>query len=336
MNSSPLVRVSRKRPCPVCGKHNEACSTRADGVLAICTQAISPHPAGGCRTAWTHILTSSNRAPQPIISTKQAKPAPEAAPLAPIERRHAVHASLLHEHLVLAAEHAADLQRRGLSAHAIGCNDYKSTPPPAFANNIARTLSGRYDLTGVPGFYLEHGKWRMIKMQPGFLCPYRDRDGRIQAMQYRLDVPIDGRKYIWLSSRGFNAGTSSSTPLHVAGRAFLAGSADLLVTEGSLKADLIAVFLSVPVVAGGGVTCFGENFGVWFKTEFPTKRAVICFDSDWAVKREVKTALQRLRTQLRAAGVPFVVRTWPAEFKGLDDYLLACSLDQFSAQEVAA
>ena len=57
----------------------------------------------------------------------------------------------------------------------------------------------------------------------------------IVGAQIRLDHPYDGRKYIWLSSTNFPMGTSSGSPVHLAGSP---GEKTVFVTEGPLKGDL--------------------------------------------------------------------------------------------------
>ena len=98
---------------------------------------------------------------------------------------------------------------------------------------------------------------------------------------------------------------------------------ELLLTEGALKADLIAHFLGVSVIAAAGVGLFGREFGAQLKANHPDITAVICFDSDWRTKPQVKAALIALQHQLTMAGVPWRVRCWPIEYKGYDDFLLS-------------
>ena len=331
------LRVRRGRPCPTCGKYDKPCSWIPDEI-SICVNVQSDRPAGGCVTAWLHFLRPVGAAPRTFTPKPAATPVKVEAYRADADHLDGVYSTVLRGcGLSLSAVRRAGLHARGLTDEAIrqlGCVD---TPTETQGDEIAAHLA-QYGLEGVPGFYRRGGQWKLVKCALGFFCAYRDLRGRIQGLQYRLDVPQGKRKYIWLSSNPdhFPAGTSSGTPLHIAGRHLIADSPDVLISEGSLKADCAAFLGGVPVVAGGGVSCFGHDFGAWFKATFPDKRAAICFDADWALKREVRTALQRLRTQLRDAGVPFVVRTWDARHKGIDDYLLACTLDHSAVLEVAA
>jgi len=91
---------------------------------------------------------------------------------------------------------------------------------------------------GVPGFYIDKdGEWTIhfSNKSSGFLVPVRNMDGLIVGVQIRLDHPYDGRKYIWLSSAGYQMGTSSGSPVHLSGNP---GEKTVFVTEGPLKGDL--------------------------------------------------------------------------------------------------
>jgi hypothetical protein len=153
-------------------------------------------------------------------------------------------------------------------------------------------------------------------------------------------------KYLWLSSdpdakfddgrQKFPGGTRIRVPLHFARPDLIPGSPDILLTEGSLKAQVAAELLRVPIIGAGGVTQWGEGFATKFKRQFPGKRAVLCFDSDWRSNKDVRRALESLMASLRDAGVPYVVRSWPQypDCKGVDD--LALVLSQSSLKGVAA
>ena len=90
----------------------------------------------------------------------------------------------------------------------------------------------------MPGFYQDRdGEWTIhfSNKSSGFLVPVRNMDHMIVGAQIRLDHPYDGRKYIWLSSTNFHMGTSSGSPVHLAGST---GEKTIFITEGPLKGDL--------------------------------------------------------------------------------------------------
>jgi hypothetical protein len=204
----------------------------------------------------------------------------------------------------------------------------------------------------VPGFYFRGGRWRMLGCYPGTFVPYRDAQGLIRGLSYRLDVPLVNEKgkvkgkYLWLSSdpeatfedggQKYLRGTKLTPPLHFAGADKVNSAREILLSEGALKADVASHLLGVPVIAAAGVSQWGEGFAENFKRHFPQARAVICYDADWRTNEHVRLALEKLMADLRDASVRYVVRSWPQypDCKGIDD--LALALSQSVKREVLA
>ena len=313
---APLVSVHKlKIKCPVC-EHRDNCAVSEDRRIAFCRRVRSAKPGRG---GWTHILTND----PPLTRMVRAQPAKQ-TPLASIEQRHTAYVTLLREHLVCAAGHAQKLEARGFSEFERERNAYRSTPPLAFADNIARSLDWR-GLAGVPGFYREDGRWRMVNCRAGFFVPYRDERGRIQAMQYRLDEPLHGKtKYLWLSSADRPGGASSGAPVHHAYHHLLAEADEITISEGALKSDVIAYLTQQPVIGIAGVATFGADFAAHLHECAPRlRRVIVAYDRDLVEKKEVRHALTQLCAQLTRARFQVRVRTWPAPWKGYDDFLLA-------------
>jgi hypothetical protein len=110
----------------------------------------------------------------------------------------------------------------------------------------------------------------------------------------------------------------------------------VLLTEGALKADVASYLLDAPVIAAAGVHNFGQDFAANLRVKFPNLRTTfIAFDSDFRVKPQVKAALEKLMRDLAGVGFKVRVRTWPPEFKGLDDYLLALASSQTKGVQAA-
>jgi hypothetical protein len=249
-------------------------------------------------------------------------PSREAAPRASEEQLDRVYRELLRT-LLLSSTHKRSLRRRGFDDAAIEKGDYRSVPTEAQAQEITAQLEP-LGLGGIPGFYREGSRWCMVKLGPGILVPFRNRCGLIVGIQIRNDsYKTHGSKYFWLSSFDRNCGASSGSPNHWSKPELLTSASEVLITEGGLKADVVSHFLSVPVVAAAGVGTFGQDFGVQLQANYPHLTGVICFDSDWRTKPQVKAALISLQRQLTAAGLPWKVRCWPTEFKGYDDFLLS-------------
>ena len=156
---------------------------------------------------------------------------------APDHVRHKTY-SMFFSMLVLADTHRKNLLKRGFTDRQIEENGYKSTPVFGFKKLTGKLLEAGCTVKGVPGFYQDKdGEWTIhfSNKSSGFLVPVRNVDGLTVGAQIRLDHPYDGRKYIWLSSAGFFLGTSSGSPVHLAGSP---GEKTVFITEGPLKGDL--------------------------------------------------------------------------------------------------
>ena len=161
---------------------------------------------------------------------------PGAVP-APDHVRHKTY-SMFFSMLVLADTHRKNLLKCGFTEQQIEENGYKSTPVFGFRSLTKKLLSAGCTVEGVPGFYQDRdGEWTIhfSNKSSGFLVPVRNMDHMIVGAQIRLDHPYDGRKYIWLSSTNFHMGTSSGSPVHLAGSP---GEKTIFITEGPLKGDL--------------------------------------------------------------------------------------------------
>jgi hypothetical protein len=253
------------------------------------------------------------------------------APRASVEQLSVVYESFLN-HLVLANTHRQNLLARGfLDAAIIERGLYRSTPPQTFAKFVTRALAKDFDLRGIPGFYRVGAEWRAVDTGAGFYVPVRDEYGRIRGLQIRRDEGTP--KYLWLSSANRTDGCSSRAPVHFAA-AHLSKDADTVtLTEGALKADIISHLTRSPVIAAAGVSNFGADFAETLRAKFPAiRRATLAFDADVWTNQHVYGALERIARQLEAARFHVTVRTWPQEFKGFDDFLVA----ELGREEVAA
>lgn len=322
---SPLRPIHRLRiKCPVCG-HKDNCSISEDRTRAYCRRVISKHQ--GRDGGWLHILVDTPRTSHAPLTPpqKQAAPIIEAMPRADVEHVHKIYSILIRARLVLSEEHRRALMMRGLDAEAIERNGYRSTPTALDAATVTRFLSEHHDLAGVPGFYKDHGAWRMVPLAQGVLIPVRDLTNRIQALMIRRDGASGSGKYIWLSSADREAGASSGAPCHFANSHMMKQTEAVTLTEGALKSAIAAHLLNQPVV-GNAPSCFGAEFAVNLKRDFPQLRTVyVAFDMDFKKNESVKAAMFRLVEQLEQARFDVRVRTWPDKWKGIDDYLLAVS-----------
>jgi hypothetical protein len=323
---SKLVRASKKSPCGICGATGWPCSRTADCVLAWCKNAPSDKPSR--HGTYLHIL--SYETPPPVVRT----PTPPARHNT-VERADEHHVHLVYDTLLsllpLRSEHRDALRtRRGLPDDEIDRLKYRSTPTEGEAGEIVKALSG-LGLEGVPGFYSGP---RMVKFWPGILTPYRNPDGLISGLLYRLDKPFvndKGKesKCVWFSSADadkYPGGVGSGSPLHYSRPELLASSSSAWLTEGGMKSDISSFYLDAPFVSAAGVTQWA-SFPDSFSSRFPHVRQILlAFDADFRTKVEVRRALDSLTLELERKGFSVWVRTWPASMgKGIDDYLLNLS-----------
>jgi hypothetical protein len=220
----------------------------------------------------------------------------------------------------LSGSHADELLRRGISDTEAVRNLYASLPKSSVQIlEICRDLANEYDLTNVPGFYRDSdGNWTFTVRQPGFIVPVRDVRGRIQACQIRQD---SGSRYLWFSSRDRKDGGSSGAPVHFARPWRVASTGEAIITEGALKADVIAGAYDACVIAVAGVNSFKEDFGRTLKLESPRLQHVfLAFDSDWRFKPQVERALIQMLSSVERAGLAGAFLDWDGA-KGLDDLL---------------
>jgi hypothetical protein len=312
--------------CPVCHRtHGWHCSVTEDEGLALCNYVWSDKKAKDGR--YIHVL-------KPDDFREQRQSAVSAPPIrecgnaesqkAEIERCDAVYRYLLDRCLLLTPEHGDGLlEKRALPDVVIAAKLYASTPSENQAAEICAELSERFDLTGVPGFYRgDDNEWRM-NVRQGLFIPVRDSQGRITACQIRCD---EGEiRYLWFSSNELRDGASSGAPAHFSKPDLVQHTGLAFITEGALKADILAEYEQSAVVGLAGVSTFNpETIGDQLQEALPDlRKTAIVFDADWREKKEVKKALFRLVDALRQKSLAVEVRTWDASLgKGYDDFLI--------------
>ena len=315
VTASKWARVNRRNPCPVCGKP-DWCVLSQDGKAAICARIESDKPAGSKGAGWIHALDNARPLP-PSKPRLDAKQNPKAAPgILDIAYR-----ALLSE-LILSETHRESLQRRGLTYAQIANLGYRTLSTNGRRELVTRLQANSIRLAGVPGFYLEAGPWQLAG-PVGIAIPVRDTKQRVIGLQVRCDN-AEGGRYKWLSSRGFNAGCSPGTPVHVAGTVSVNG--EVWITEGPLKAAIAALKLGRLVLAVAGV---GNWPGVIpIIRELKPKRAIIAFDMDKTSNHTVKLHSEALMTCLIRRGIRTFEADWDSHFKGLDDLLTGDELCQ--------
>jgi len=180
------------------------------------------------------------------------KPSVVEAEPADSTKRNRVYRELL-KLLNLTDWHLSLLRERGLSEEAIKRLQFRSTPVYGTEELARKLLIKDFSLSGVPGFYLNNrGNWDIAfgKKHSGYLCPVPDISGDLIGFQIRLDIPIHGRKYIWLSSAGREKGVSSSSPAAFFGNPY---DKRVCVTDGVLKGLIAHEFSGRTFIGNPGV-----------------------------------------------------------------------------------
>lgn len=142
----------------------------------------------------------------------------------------------------------------------------------------------------------------------------KDREGYIVAMQIRLDRPIDGRKFIWLSSDGKEKGCSPGSPVHYAGDPL---AKTILLTEGSMKAnvsyELSKKLFKTPsnFVAVAGVSQYNSIKKLFMELkEYGCEVVYDCFDMDKFQNPNVYHALGKIYEMAAMTGLTIKPYRW--------------------------
>lgn len=234
----------------------------------------------------------------------------------------------------LSAQHREELKKRGLSDSAIKHFGFKS----ALINYKERKriidtlLREGYTLEGVPGFFMNRGAWdfNVKSRYSGILIPYISLQNKLLGFQIRLDTPFEEKRndgtvkqirYLWCSSTDMEKGCSRSTVPHITSTRKVEKT--IFFTEGALKADVASYLSGCTFVAIAGVTQYSilpplfkqlKNSGV--------KRIVDCFDADYKNNPNVANARNRLKEEVKKAGLLYYRLDWEeSDGKGIDDFL---------------
>lgn len=237
--------------------------------------------------------------------------------LSPVDVRDKTYRAFLAK-LSLASDHRDNLRNRGLTDEEIDSLGYKTLTSNGLTG-ISNCLSDNgIVLKGVPGFFLtKDGAWSFSHTKRGILVPVRDRQGRIQGMQLRLDDELR-RKYRWISSSGMNMGCRAFGWTHLAGEP----TEKILLTEGPMKADIIHALKGLTVLAVPGVNALTElEKSLLLLKECGTRQIMTAFDMDMSSNPYVQSGYMKLLELIDKMGFKFGTYLWDGKYKGLDDYI---------------
>jgi hypothetical protein len=344
-------RVSRKRPCLICGKP-DWCSRTANDSISFCARVTAGADRLSRKERWGVFYHDRTLLDNPFWKKNEPrqfyKKQTEEIQPAPLEIRDFIYASLLR--LSPASEcECLTLGQKGLRERGLeGFSDYGALPCSAsdrkdLAFQLRLLLNQNFPsfvrenprgLAHIPGFWIndsgEACLWSEKDFQrPMLLIPYRNSWGKIQSCQIRFSgSPNRGQKrYLWLSLPSMQS-AGSGAPIHYANwRNFGADCLNrpVLVTEGALKADVVAKFcLQFLTVANSGVGCAHDLIAHITRG----KKIYLAFDNDYHEKPAVIRQLSKLILVIsesdgsKSNTENIVFLNWERRFKGIDDALL--------------
>lgn len=354
MGDSRYQRVTRARPCLICGKP-DWCSRASDGAISFCARVTAGADRLSRKDRWGifyHDRDLLERNQAGCIKPTRSAEKNESVFLAPLEIRDFVYTSLLrlspvnrYEMLITGSKGLAE---RGLTDF----DDYGSLPASfAERKELARRcdallnrnfprfkLENSSGIAAVPGFWFdENGDaclWQdKDSRQPMLLVPYRSPHGKIQACQIRVTGGFDikTKRYFWLSLPNGNS-AGSGTPIHFADWKSFSRSVPqtrIVITEGALKADVVRKHSpEYAALATSGVSCAHETLVNLTRG----KNVYLAFDNDYLHNSSVFKQIARfIQTFTEKLGSPALdchslcVLDWDARYKGIDDALLGGS-----------
>lgn len=275
-------------------------------------------------------------------------------PMAKIEMLDRVYTSFLAE-LTLSEKNKNALLARGFSLEDIDRFGYKTFPNPSdidFYSLCKRLQTNGCNLKGVPGFFqTKKGDWTFVSVTQGIILPQRTVNNQIFGLQIRKDDDLRTfteetgeleAKCIWFSSSNCRSGCKARADINFScdfkydgqtQRYWLySASKKLILTEGSMKADLVHAFTGKPIISVAGVnsTTYLEQTMGYLKKLGITG---IChaYDMDYLYNDKVAKQLQKTKEIIITAGMEYKMLTWQTSvpvdgqnkelLKGLDDYL---------------
>src|SRR5215510_3875558 len=331
--SNVFGRISRRRPCRICGK-TDWCSFVRDGErISICMRV-----SDGARKINCHggaIFIHDDWREEKGIGVRVVADIPQ-SPIAPIEIRDFIYGKLielspatLYPGALIAG--AKGLLARGLDERHFG--NYGGMPAGLrerdriarlFLNEIADRFPDAGSLRGIPGFWEDRQGVHLWKPKdyplPRLLIPVRDGSGRIQACQMRLPFAAKGVRYVWLSSSDLPHGTGSGSPIHFKFHlADLPRDAWIVIVEGVLKADVLSALrpdlyiVATPCVTANHAALVELTRGRIVWTAFDQdhySNETVCFHLASLVARRLwrEGTLETTR-----------IASWEPRVKGIDD-----------------
>lgn len=341
MAISDYRRVSKKRPCDVCGKP-DWCSFTKTQSISFCARStfladrISPQGWG----VYYHFASDFSKLTQQKqrLSVKSiARGRVEDEEIRDIVYRKLIELSPAESNIRIVSGKGGLSERGILNISGHGSLPRKVSGRDILVERIEKELVSRSGspssyFKGIPGFWIDRkGRIRLWSehdiSDDLLLIPFSGKDGKIQACQIRFMRPIPNKsgRYLWLSSSGKPQGCGPGSPLHHADPGSRLDKS-VLVTEGALKAATAQHFLDDRYVVGNSGVASSHGEIVETARYNPLE---IAFDNDSFTNPHVARALAGLVRRRYADQRSFCydddirILTWDRSCKGIDEALLA-------------
>ena len=262
--------------------------------------------------------------------------------IAPYTIRFRVNKIVLDTCVLLEADKNRLLQR-GLTEAEIKRLGYKSYPDSNTIKKIIKTLDEEgLSPKGVPGFYMNNDRYVMPRDE-GILIPVRSINGNIIAFQIRHNKCQKGeRKYTWLSTnpekvtngkQKYPMGTKSETFVHFNFNG-ARNAKSFFITEGPIKADILALKKHVNVIAVPGVNSYKKltQSLEYIKKHYNFSFVHELFDMDKLINLNVQRGIDKIKDLCVLQGYQWVDShwdykiednnyVWKGNYKGIDDWI---------------
>lgn len=280
--------------------------------------------------------------------------------LAPIAQLDLTYRSFLAE-LTLSEKNKNALLARGFSEDDIEKFGYKTFPKPDEMDYLAICRKLQMNgcvLRGVPGFFqTKNGDWTFIRCTQGIVMPQKTINNQIFGLQIRKDDDLRifneetgelEAKCIWFSSKNCREGCSARADINFScdfkfdektkrywpyHKKIAAGEGKFVLTEGSMKADLVHSLADVPVISVAGVNATTHlERTLKNLAKLGIKTIIHAYDMDYLTNDKVQGQLVKTKKLIEDAGLQYKMMTWNTKvvidsveydglLKGLDDYL---------------
>lgn len=184
--------------------------------------------------------------------------------IADIDKRDAVYRDFLNM-LKLDINHRRYLEGRGLLKSSIQNQMYRTIPKNYIKRRlVANSLSKKYDLAGIPGFYQEEDFGWTFTNAKGFFVPIFDENNKIQALSIHLDNLFNGSTNICFSSKNKINGTATKN--YISKSNITHDTESIILTDDLILGYLIKDTINAPIIAFSSITNSYQVLNVLDKT----------------------------------------------------------------------